>query len=668
MKGSQVGIGFCGGNDTALVGFRSVGAQYAPALFLEGGNQRVAFAKQFGGDAIHAEFEDQFKGGVEADEPEHIVAAHFVALGTGSEGDFLAGHEIGAADIVPPVDHGAEGFVPGFADVEKAGAAGAEQPFVGVGGDEVRMFGSGRKGSNGLDAVDAQGDPTGTECGTQCGQVETPTGDEMAGGESHQSRVFIHLTEDVGGRDAAQFAGGKQSDFDAALRESHPGIDVGRIVVEVDDDVVAAIQREACGNIGQCEGGGADEGDFVGLRADQAGDAFAGLRVEVGSDGEFLVVMGGLVGVPDNGVSDPFGEWANGGVGEEGAMSADGEFLEAEVGILEEIGEAHQELDFVQDLAVEAEPEADDLVGDDQEDTAVDHADEDAGRDAHEAETFLLVMGDEAGQGVIDLAGDFGGGVDVGKVGWEEGIAEDQFRCGFTVGDTRGPAVDDALESRGTAGIGGEGPGVHGVDAGGEEGVQSETEAGQGQGFSGTAENRDQGGQRFEQSAGGAGLGALEEEDEGGGSEVDGAEEGEFLEEECADGAVSDDADEVFDRQDEECDVEDENGVGEAHQDLPGEGGSGGVGLGEGDAGSIEASGAFAGFDQGEVKRRNPGPERAERLAGGRAVFQAIGEKGCASCEATGWGVLSEDTESFHQGQPCGDRGGNLVIEIGPGG
>lgn len=86
------------------------------------------------------------------------MAAGLVALGAAAELDLLGGDEVGAADVVPAVDDGAEGLVPGLADVEEPGAARAEEPLVRVGGDEVGVFGESGEGAERLDAVDAEGD------------------------------------------------------------------------------------------------------------------------------------------------------------------------------------------------------------------------------------------------------------------------------------------------------------------------------------------------------------------------------------------------------------------------------------------------------------------------------------------------------------------------------
>jgi hypothetical protein len=100
----------------------------------------------------------------------------------------------------------------------------------------------------------------------------------VAGGEGDQAGVFVDQPEHVDGADAAEFAGVDEADFDAALGEGGPGVDVGGVVVEVGDDVVAFADGEACGDVAEGERGGADEGDFVGLSADEAGGEFAGVR------------------------------------------------------------------------------------------------------------------------------------------------------------------------------------------------------------------------------------------------------------------------------------------------------------------------------------------------------------------------------------------------------
>ena len=61
----------------------------------------------------------------------------------------------------------------------------------------------------------------------------------MAGRERDEPGVFVHLPHHVHRADDAEAARVEQADFDAAFGQRHPRINVGRIIVVVNEDVVA---------------------------------------------------------------------------------------------------------------------------------------------------------------------------------------------------------------------------------------------------------------------------------------------------------------------------------------------------------------------------------------------------------------------------------------------
>ena len=60
----------------------------------------------------------------------------------------------------------------------------------------------------------------------------------MTGSESDQASLFVHLAFHIDQPDPAQFPDIYEPDLHALLGERQPGIDVGRVIVEVDKDVI----------------------------------------------------------------------------------------------------------------------------------------------------------------------------------------------------------------------------------------------------------------------------------------------------------------------------------------------------------------------------------------------------------------------------------------------
>src|SRR5690606_25075185 len=58
----------------------------------------------------------------------------------------------------------------------------------------------------------------------------------------------------------------------------------------------------------------------------------------------------------------------------------------------------------VHNLSIESEPEGDDLIGGDEEHGDINQPGEHAGGEPHKAQSFLLVMFGEAGEGLINAA------------------------------------------------------------------------------------------------------------------------------------------------------------------------------------------------------------------------------------------------------------------------
>ena len=163
----------------------------------------------------------------------------------------------------------------------------------------------------------------------------------MVRGQRDQARLLIDLAGHVDGADAAVVAGVEQADFDALFRQGHPGINVGGVVVEIDENVVALAPGQTGGDKAQGERSGADQRDFLRFRLEEAGGQFAGVAEAGGRDGLLLVVERGARGVVAHGVGDAAGQGADGGVGEKGLFAGDGEFVAAQVFVGKDFGERH---------------------------------------------------------------------------------------------------------------------------------------------------------------------------------------------------------------------------------------------------------------------------------------------------------------------------------------
>ena len=69
--------------------------------------------------------------------------------------------------------------------------------------------------------------------------------DEMAGRQRDEPRVFVHLAHHVHRADHAEAARVEQAHLDALFRQRHPRINIGRIIVVVNEDVVALAEIQA---------------------------------------------------------------------------------------------------------------------------------------------------------------------------------------------------------------------------------------------------------------------------------------------------------------------------------------------------------------------------------------------------------------------------------------
>ena len=93
--------------------------------------------------------------------------------------------------------------------------------------------------------------------------IEPVAADEMVRRERDEARVFVHLTHHVNRADDAEAARVEQADFHALFGKRQPRIDVGRIIVVVNQHVVALAKIQANGDEAQCQRGRPDKRNFV---------------------------------------------------------------------------------------------------------------------------------------------------------------------------------------------------------------------------------------------------------------------------------------------------------------------------------------------------------------------------------------------------------------------
>ena len=106
--------------------------------------------------------------------------------------------------------------------------------------------------------------------------LEAVAADEVVGGQRNQPGVFINLANDINRADLAEAARVEQPDFYATLGEGHPRIDVGGIIIVVNEDIITLAEVEAGGDVAQGERGGPDQRHFVRLAMQQGGPGLAG--------------------------------------------------------------------------------------------------------------------------------------------------------------------------------------------------------------------------------------------------------------------------------------------------------------------------------------------------------------------------------------------------------
>ncbi len=163
----------------------------------------------------------------------------------------------------------------------------------------------------------------------------------MVRGERDHFGVFVNLTDDIKGADAAVFTDVEQPHFNAAIGKSHPRVNVRRIIVEVDDNIGALAPVEAAGDVAQGEGGRADERDFFGFCAEHLRGEGARFLDEALRHDCFLIGEGAVESVIAHSFGDASRQWADAGVAQKYFVARDGEFVVAQFFVTEDFLESH---------------------------------------------------------------------------------------------------------------------------------------------------------------------------------------------------------------------------------------------------------------------------------------------------------------------------------------
>src|ERR1700722_5002386 len=113
----------------------------------------------------------------------------------------------------------------------------------------------------------------------------------MAGGKGNEFRIFVNLSEYIPRTDNAKTASVEQPDFDVFFSQGHPWINIGRIIVVINEEVIAAAKLQTSGDEAEGQRGRADEGDFLRLALKELGAQPA--RFGDALEHEFLLVAQG---------------------------------------------------------------------------------------------------------------------------------------------------------------------------------------------------------------------------------------------------------------------------------------------------------------------------------------------------------------------------------------
>jgi hypothetical protein len=210
-----------------------------------------------------------------------------------------------------------------------------------VGGEKINMLDRGGKSAEGLNGIQAEENPAFAEEFSNGLVIQALSTNKVSRGQGHEPGIFIYLADYIFGADLAKVAGVEQPHLDALAGESHPWINVGGIVIVVNEDVVAFPKLESGIDIAQGEGGWTDQGDFVGLTVQQFGGGLTRF-VQPVHDKRFLVSKGSGENAISHGLGNALGQRADAGMGKKNFPFSDGKFVVAEGRGGEDFGQGHE--------------------------------------------------------------------------------------------------------------------------------------------------------------------------------------------------------------------------------------------------------------------------------------------------------------------------------------
>ena len=253
----------------------------------------------------------------------------------------LLGHEIGAAHVMPAKHRGREPLLEFLPHIEEARGARTQQPFVRVGGQEVHVLHRERHRAQRLDGIQAEEDAALAQGAAQRGHIQPPAADEMAGSQRHQPGLLVHLPQHVDVPNAPQFAHVHETHFDAAPGQGHPWIDVGGVIVVVDEDVVALAPGQPGRDEAQRQRGGSHQRDFLRPRAHQPRRRIPRLAQQRAGHGFLLVIQRAGARALRHRLRHAPGQRAHGGMGQEDLLLRHGELMTPQRLVLVKFSDVH---------------------------------------------------------------------------------------------------------------------------------------------------------------------------------------------------------------------------------------------------------------------------------------------------------------------------------------
>jgi hypothetical protein len=172
-------------------------------------------------------------------------------------------------------------------------------------------------------------------------KIDAITGNKMTRGEGDESSLFIDLAFDVNAPDAAIVPDVQQPDLHALFPPAASTHKRSRIIVLVDDNVVAFAKREAVGDEAQAKRSGADKGNLLRLRSKELRRECAGFAEQSLGDHSFLVIQIRRIDVALHGFRDAAGQGANPGVGEKNLVDGNRKFVTPQFLVAENLLNGH---------------------------------------------------------------------------------------------------------------------------------------------------------------------------------------------------------------------------------------------------------------------------------------------------------------------------------------